>query len=56
MYSKGTLATTGVSGAAALPFTGFNILAYVVIAFTLIFAGMALKRTALTAHAGRVKK
>ena len=27
-----------------------------VIAFTLIFAGMALKRTALTAYAGRVKK
>jgi hypothetical protein len=47
MYAKGTLATTGLTGT-VLPFTGFNVLAVIVAAFTLIFAGFAIRRIVRT--------
>lgn len=41
---KGKVAnlSTGAGTSAALAFTGFNAIAYIVAAFTLLFAGLAL--------------
>jgi hypothetical protein len=46
----GSLAS-GASTSAALAFTGFNAIAYIVAAFTLLFAGLALLK--LVPRAGR---